>query len=159
MRNPLKILVAEDDSGDALLLERAFAKAMIRGPVYFVGDGEQVVDYLQGNRPFDNPVQHPLPDILLLDLRMPRMDGFAVLEWLRTQPRLRHIRVVVFSASDRREDMELAASLGAKGYLVKPHRPEQLAGMVKTLEDDWLRIGETEHEQTGSRSQAAFSAG
>src|ERR1043166_3670074 len=108
MDTPLSILVAEDELNDVLFLQRAFAQAGVRAPVYFAKDGQEVMDYLQGNPPFDNPVEFPLPNLLLLDLKLPHVSGFQVLEWLRQQPRLKRLLVVVFSISGDPRDMSRA---------------------------------------------------
>ena len=149
MDSPLRILVAEDEIGDVLLLKNAFEKAGVNPPIYFAGDGEEVIKYLQGRPPFENPVRYPLPNLVLLDLKLPRMDGFEVLEWLRHQPRLRHILVVVLTGSDLPEDVEQAYSLGANAYLVKPTEPEQLVDIVGRLQSYWRSIN-------SGRSETAY---
>jgi len=140
MQTPLTVLVAEDDLGDTLLLQRAFTKAGVRVPVCFAQDGQEVLDYLQGKPPFENPILHPLPTLLLLDLKLPRLDGFEVLKWLRAQPGLKHIVVVVFSSSVYPEDISRAYALGANSYVVKPHDPDELVRTVDRLQRYWLNI-------------------
>lgn len=140
METPLRILVAEDELGDVLLLQRAFAKAGVSAPVYFARDGQEVMDYLQGKPPFENPVEHPLPNLLLLDLKLPRINGFEVLQWLRAQPSLRSLVVVVFSASNGPDNVNRAFALGANSYAVKPQDPDELIGVVKRLQNHWLGI-------------------
>jgi CheY-like chemotaxis protein len=137
MFTPLKILVAEDDLSDVLLLKRAFAKANLRAEVHFVHDGQEVIDYLQGQAPFDDPVECPRPTLLLLDLKMPRVNGFEVLEWMRSQPGLSRLPVVVFSSSPETKDIRQACSLGALSYLVKPNDPNELARIVERLQEYW----------------------
>ena len=140
MDSPLRILVAEDEMGDVLLLKSAFEKAGVNPPIYFASDGEEVMKYLQGLPPFENPINYPLPNLVLLDLKLPRMDGFEVLEWLRNQPRLKHILVVVLTGSDLPEDVARAYSLGANAYLVKPAEPDQLVEIVGRLQSYWRSI-------------------
>jgi CheY-like chemotaxis protein len=89
--------------------------------------------YLKGEGDFGNRRKHPLPNVLLLDLRMPRVDGFDVLEWLRTQS-FPHLRVVVFSGSDCRADVEKALGMGAHFYRTKPLRFDEQVSMLKALE-------------------------
>lgn len=146
MKTPLTILVAEDELGDVFLLQRAFEKAQVKTPVYFARDGREVLDYLQGKPPFENPITHPLPALLLLDLYLPFVDGFEVLEWIRAHPSLRHMIVVVFTSSTCAEDMARAYALGANSYLVKPQEPEQLVRIVKRLQGYWLAINAREPE-------------
>ena len=131
---PVSILVADDEPDDALLLQRAFEKEGINAQLNFVHDGKQVLDYLSGNPPFEDRLANPLPTLLLLDLKMPRMDGFEVLEWLRHHPVFRRLAVIVFSGSDQPVDIERACTLGAVRYLVKPPRFEDLLQMVRTVE-------------------------
>jgi CheY-like chemotaxis protein len=147
MDTPLKILVAEDDLGDVVLLRRAFAKAKVNVPVHFARDGEEVIQYLEGKTPFDNPIDHPLPNLLLLDLKLPRVDGFQVLEWLRVQPGLSRILVVVFTSSNNPEDIGRAYALGANSYLVKPQDPNELVRVVERLQNYWLNINTAPHSR------------
>src|SRR5436190_10942481 len=120
MDTPLSILVAEDELNDIRFLQRAFTKAGVKAPVYFAKDGREVIDYLQGKPPFENPVEYPLPNLLLLDLKLPHISGFQVLEWLRQQPGLKRLLVVVVSSSRDPEDMTRAYTLGANAYIIKP---------------------------------------
>jgi len=138
MAPTLKILVVEDDADDALLLQRALGRSSFAMPVQFVRDGQEAVDYLEGRDPFMDRRRHPLPSLILLDLKMPRMDGFEVLEWLRQQPVLGRLLVVVLSASPREEDINRAYALGANSYLVKPNDSAQLNELVMRLEKYWL---------------------
>jgi CheY-like chemotaxis protein len=140
MDTPLRILVAEDQLDDVLFLRRAFAKAGVNAPIYFARDGGEVMNYLQGNPPFENPVEFPLPNLLLLDLKLPRVSGFQVLEWLRAQPGLSRLLVVVFSASGESEDVTRAYALGANAYIIKPHEPDELVRTVERLQNYWLNI-------------------
>ena len=137
---PLRILVAEDELGDVLLLRRAFAKAGVNVPVYFAKDGQEVINYLEGKAPFENPITYPLPNLLLLDLKLPNVDGFQVLAWLRAQPGLCRMLVVVFSASSNPEDISRAYALGANSYVIKPQDAGELVGVVDRLQNYWLRI-------------------
>jgi len=106
------ILVADDSPEDRFLLGRAFARSGFGDVVSMVENGEAAIDYLS---------QKPCPDLLLLDLKMPKVDGFDVLAWLQATPRLRELPVVVLSSSILPEDEAQAKALGAKDYLVKGH--------------------------------------
>src|SRR5579859_1866205 len=108
-----KTLVAEDDPNDALLLHWGFKRAAIDTTIHFVSDGVEAIDYLRGKQLLEKVASSTLPGIFLLDLEMPRLDGFGVLEWLRKHPHLRPYRVVVFSSSNSSEDIVLATSMGA----------------------------------------------
>ncbi len=136
----MRILVAEDDPTDTLLMKRAFAKAGVAVPLHFVRDGQEAIDYLQGQQPFEDRAANPLPSLLLLDLKMPRLDGFQVLEWIRRQSGLRRMLVVIFSSSEELQDVNRAYDLGANSYLMKPHSAETLSRLALLLEKYW---GET----------------
>jgi CheY-like chemotaxis protein len=114
------ILLVEDREDDVLLLKRSFQKAGISNPVQLVGNGEEALDYLSGTGKYSNRAEFPLPDLVLLDLKMPKVDGFEVLRWIRTQRELSGMRVVVLSSSESIRDVNLAYALGANSFLVKP---------------------------------------
>ena len=140
MITPLRILVAEDEMGDVLLLQKAFAVAGVNPPVYFAGDGQEVLEYLEGHPPFANPVEYPFPNLLLLDLKLSRVSGFEVLKWVREHPTLNSMLVVVLSSSDNPLEIERAHALGANSYLVKPRDPAKLVDLVKRVQEYWLGI-------------------
>lgn len=140
MSAPFRILVAEDDPNDVMLLKRAFFKAGVDAVMDYVRDGQEVIDYLEGNPPFDAPEEAPLPNLLLLDLKMPRVDGLEVLRWLQRQPFLHRLPVVVFSSSNRPEDLQEAYSLGAASYVVKPHDAQEFMEVVAALKRYWVQI-------------------
>jgi len=132
------ILAAEDDPTDAYFFQRAFRRAGIPVTLHFVRDGQEVIDYLQGQGQFADRIAHPLPQLLLLDLRMPRLDGFDVLEWVRRQPGFSALQMVIFSSSDEPKDISRAYGLGANWYLVKPHSMEELTALVGRFKKFWL---------------------
>ena len=139
MYRHFKILVADDNPHDAFFLKRAFLRAGINAPIQFVDDGEQAVNYLGGISPFSNRDSFPLPNLMFLDLKMPRLDGFGVLRWVRQQPRLCRLPVMVFTSSGEPRDVDLAHELGANAYTVKPAAPDQLLDVVLSVERYWLR--------------------
>jgi CheY-like chemotaxis protein len=132
------ILVAEDDPTDAYFFERAFKRAGLAVALHFVGDGKEVTDYLEGAGQFADRARHPLPHLVLLDLHMPRLDGFEVVEWIRRQPQLDRLVVVIFSSSDDSKDINRAYRLGANSYIVKPHSMEELMTLVGQFKKHWL---------------------
>ncbi len=136
------ILLVEDDSNDVLLIQRAFRKSDVANPIQVVGDGEEAIAYLRGRDPYADRERTPLPVLLLLDLKLPRKSGFEVLEWLRQQPGLKRLPVVVLTSSGETPDINRAYDLGANSYLVKPVRFEGLLRMVQTLDLYWLIINE-----------------
>src|ERR1051325_1772689 len=102
------ILVAEDSPEDVFLLQRAFQKAGIDAPLVFVKDGEEAINYLAGTNQFADRTTHPLPGLFLLDLKMPKLNGFDVLEWLQKQSGLRRLLVTVFTSSAAPKDVNRA---------------------------------------------------
>lgn len=140
MSRSLGILVAEDNEDDRFLVERAFRKAGFKAGVSFVDDGREAVEYLKGEPPFTDRAAHPLPSLLLLDLKMPRFDGFDVIEWVRRQPALRRLIILVLSNSDLPEDINRAYDLGANSYLVKGTWPAEMEGLARQLESYWLTL-------------------
>jgi CheY-like chemotaxis protein len=116
-------LLVEDDANDARLVQIEFEKGSgSQLQLNWVKDGEQAVHYLEGNPPYTDRRKFPLPDVILLDLKMPRLNGFEFLEWLHKESpdHLRLIPVVVMSGSDLQEDIRRAYELGANCYLTKP---------------------------------------
>jgi CheY-like chemotaxis protein len=132
------ILIAEDSQDDAFFLERAFAKSGVRARLHFVHDGQEVVDFLKGNPPYENRDTCPYPDLLLLDLKMPRLSGFEVLNWFRDQSDLKKPFVIVLTGTAAPEEIKTAYALGADWCLLKPGDADLLP-FVQTLERNWLR--------------------
>jgi CheY-like chemotaxis protein len=130
--------VAEDEESDVFLLSRACAQAQIPSPLVVVRDGEGVVHYLTGAPPFQERARHPLPGLILLDLKMPRMTGFDVLVWIQSHPEFCHTPVVILTSSDDDRDREKALALGARQFLVKPCSIQDLVQTMKQLQAQWL---------------------
>ena len=136
------ILVAEDDPTDAYFFERAFRRAGLPVTLHFVRDGQEAVDYLHGKGQFADRARYPVPQLLLLDLKMPRLNGFDVLEWVRGQPGLSGVLIVIFSSSEEPRDMNRAYGLGANSYLVKPHSMAELTALVGQFKKYWLEAND-----------------
>ena len=133
------ILIADDSEDDITVIRRAFKQAFVPNPLYAVKSGEEVVAYLKGQGRYSNRDEYPLPDLLLLDLKMPGMDGFDVLRWIRQQPGLSALRIVVLTGSDHIRDVNQAYQLGANSFMVKPGDFENYVAVGKTLATYWLR--------------------
>jgi CheY-like chemotaxis protein len=114
------ILLAEDSEDDVYMVRRAFQQTGIDLPLQVVSNGEQAIAYLMGQGKFANRAEYPLPDLFLLDLKMPRKNGFDVLIWLRQHPTLAPLRTVVLTTSDEIRDVNRAYALGANSFLTKP---------------------------------------
>ena len=137
------VLLAEDDPNDVLFMQRAWQRAQLAQRLAVVGDGDMAVAYLAGQGPFANRAQHPFPLLLLLDLKLPRRSGFEVLLWLRQQPALKRLPVVILTSSRQSGDVELAYDLHANSYLAKPPTPAALQQLVETLHRYWLTVNES----------------
>jgi CheY-like chemotaxis protein len=129
---PFKILMAEDDPDDRLLLEAAFKDARFPGELLFVEDGESLMHYLHRQGHYADPALFPRPTIILLDLNMPRKDGRQALLEIKADPDLRQIPVIVWTTSDLDEDIKRCREAGADTYITKPM---SYAGLLKTVED------------------------
>ncbi len=136
------ILLVEDNPNDVLLIRRAFNKASIVNPLNVVGDGEKAVAYLAGDGEYADRARFPLPLFILLDLKLPRKSGHEVLAWLRAQPVLRRIPVVVLTSSSMKDDVEQCYDGGVNSYLVKPVDFQELLGLMGLIRQYWLGANE-----------------
>lgn len=134
------ILLVEDDPNDILLTQRAFYKANVKNPVQVLKDGEEALLYLSGKQMYADRDRYPLPILILLDLKLPRKSGFEVLTWLRQQPGLKLLPVVVLTSSGENSDIQQAYNLGANSYLVKPVGFDPLFEMIKQINLYWLGL-------------------
>jgi len=132
------LLLVEDSHFDIELLQHAFKKAGLTQPLKVVRDGVDAMSYLLGVGEFADRQKHPLPNILLIDLNMPRFSGLEFLTWLRTQPEFQHLLVVVLTGTVRQKDIDVAYRMGAKSYLVKPTRADELQKVVNAFYDFWI---------------------
>jgi CheY-like chemotaxis protein len=135
----LNILVADDNPDDIFLLEQAFRKAGVSSRLNSVRDGVEAIAYLKGEDAYADRSAYPFPDVLLLDLNMPRLNGFEVLERVRRDENCAGLLVYVLTASARESDMEQAYALHANGFVVKPNRLDELVAFVSTLHQ-WHRF-------------------
>ena len=139
MTSPAKvILIAEDSADEVILMSRIFAATRLPFELRFVRDGHEAIEYLERRPPYDSAEECPLPSVIIVDLKMPLLDGFDLLAWLKVQPVLREIPTVVHTSSTIREDRERARHLGARDYFVKGSGPGELAVMFKAIGDKWL---------------------
>lgn len=134
------ILHVDDDSNDALLFQHACQKAGIDCNLQNVEDGEQAITYLRGAEQFADRRRYPVPTLVLLDLKMPRVNGFDVLAWVRGNHQTRAMPVVVLSSSNHDADVKRAYDLGANSYLVKPVGFESLVAIAKSLNQYWISL-------------------
>ena len=132
------ILIVEDSDEDKYFLVWALKTLDLKYPIHVVSNGEEAISYLSANPPFEDRARFPIPHLMVLDLSMPKVDGFEVLKWINTQPSLDGLNAVVFSGSNRESDIEKAKRLGAKDYIVKPADTLALVGVVRELTFKWL---------------------
>ena len=132
------ILLVEDSEDDVIIIRRAFEQGAIANPLAVARDGEEALAYLKGDGKYEDRDCHPLPVLVLLDLRLPRMDGFEVLRWIRQQPRFGSLPVVVMTASSAVKDISLAYQCGANSFMVKPSDFHDVVRMSKHLTTYWL---------------------
>ncbi len=134
------ILEVEDNENDAVLLQLAFAEVEIQNPVHVVRDGQQAIDYLAGTGRFSDRGKYPMPRLVVLDLNLPMMTGLEVLSWIRRQPALRALLVILFSSSEHPADVAAAYHLGATSYYVKPHSIKERTEIAREIKS-WFLSG------------------
>ncbi len=137
-QSPRTVLYVEDNLDDFALLKRASRKCGTPFALQHAEDGDAAIAYLNGSGDYADREEHPFPDLVLLDLRMPRLDGFEVLEWIRSNPTTRTLPVVVLAGSSFRADIRRALELGANSYAAKPARFEELQVLIDQIADVWL---------------------
>lgn len=136
MTSPL--LLVEDEDASIFFFQHAAEKLGITHQLLVARDGLEAIDYLEGNGRFTDRLLHPLPGLVILDLRLPRATGFEVLERIRALPRTRNLIVIILSASGSEEDITRAYALGANAYLIKPLALQDLETLVRSIKDFWL---------------------
>ncbi len=132
------VLLVEDDDSDVLFMQMAMQAAGVENTLSVARDGREALAYLRGEGPYADRQQHPVPGLVLLDLRLPYVPGLKVLEWLRQQPAYAHLPVLILSSSDQDADVEAAYRLGANAYLVKPPLLGELEHIVRLIKKYWL---------------------
>lgn len=136
------ILLAEDREDDVIIIRKAFARTSFPCHLNVVRDGEQAVAYLEGAAPYEDRSRYPFPAVLLLDLKMPRKDGFEVLDWIRARPEFSSLRVVVLTSSKETSDINEAYDRGANSFLVKPAAFENYAELAEFINGFWLQCNQ-----------------
>jgi len=142
MASDFTILLVEDNPDDVLLIQRAFRKANLVNPISVVDDGEKAIAYLSGSGEYADRSRHPVPVLVLLDLKLPRKSGHEVLAWIKQHPALKRMPVVVLTSSTETVDVNQAYDHGANSYLVKPVGFDDLFAMVKTLQPYWMILNQ-----------------
>ncbi len=132
------VLLVEDDLNDIFLVKRAFRTARIPNPLQVVTDGEEAISYLRGEGKYADRQAHPMPKLIVMDIKMPRRSGFEVLEWVKGDGRpLRRIPVIIVSSSDNPADINRAYELGANAYMVKPMNYHAVEHLFESITHYW----------------------
>ena len=153
------ILLAEDEEDYVVLIKHAFSEAAIPNPLHVVWNGQEAIAYLMGTGVYANREEYPLPDLLLLDLKMPRVNGFEVLDWIRQQPSLNALRVLVLTSSEDLQDVNRAYRLGANSFLVKPLDFQDVIQLSRMIQDFWLKASKTPEVARPSQNEAGGGSG
>ena len=136
----VNILIADDDQDDCLLMREAFKDCKIAGQLHFVQDGDALLDYLKRRTPYQDEQRYPVPDLILLDLNMPRMDGREALALIKRDPQLKAIPVVVLTTSSAEEDVLLSYSDGVNSFVTKPVSYSGLVEVIRALGHYWIDV-------------------
>src|SRR6266850_4826426 len=149
MRDQALILLVEDQEDDVVLIRKAFERAGSPNPLHVVRDGEDGVAYLSGSGKYANRAEYPLPWLVLLDIKMPGMDGFQLLQWIRQQPGFKNLIVIMLTSSDAIRDVNKAYACGANSFMVKPLEFENAVEVSRLIKQYWMqynRFPEVERE-------------
>ena len=137
---PIRILVAEDDADDRMMIKDAFEESRLGNPVDFVEDGVQLMNYLQREGEYASLVEQAYPGFILLDLNMPRKDGRTALREIKASPILQRIPIVILTTSKAEEDIVRTYNLGVNSFICKPVTFDSLVEIVKTVGRYWIEI-------------------
>jgi len=135
---PRTILLVEDNEDDVFFMQRAIRACGIDHHVQVAEDGQVAIDYLSGTGQYKDRQKFPLPFLIFLDLKMPRRSGLDVLQWIRTQPHLKTMLVLILTTSREDSDVQRAYELGVISFLVKPPGADQLKDLVALIKSYWL---------------------
>jgi CheY-like chemotaxis protein len=138
MRTEPVILLVEDSSDDLRLLQHHFNRAGLREPLHTVSDGVEAMSYLLGHGVYAERKRYPQPNLLLIDINMPRVNGLELMSWLRTQPEFEHLIIVALSSSSAQQDINRAYEMGANSYLIKPVSPDELEKLIHAFCQYWI---------------------
>lgn len=149
------ILLAEDNEAHVILIKRSFVHARFVNPVQVVKDGAETIAYLSGAGPYADRKEFPFPSLLLLDLKMPNVDGFEVLEWIQREPMMRGLRIVVLTTSERIFDVKRAYELGASSFLTKPLALKDFIQLGAAIKGFWIWTTDPNVKHAGGSHQSA----
>lgn len=133
----LKILMVEDDPNDVLFVRHALERGQEGHSAYFVENGNEAISYLMGEGKYGDRSEYPLPNIIITDLKMPKLDGLGFLKWLRTHSEQAVIPTIVMSSSGQESDIRGAYQLGAHSYIIKPSSVKELITLLHIIWQYW----------------------
>ncbi len=139
-KDSIVILMADDDADDRLLADEAFKESRLINQLYFVEDGEELMDYLLNRGKYTDPAQAPKPGLILLDLNMPKKDGREALKEIKSYPHLKRIPIVILTTSKAEEDVLRSYNFGANSYITKPVTFDELVKILLVLGEYWFEI-------------------
>lgn len=142
LKKAVNILIAEDDPDDRVMTLEAFQDSLLLNEIYFVNDGEELMNYLNRLGPYEDKNTYPEPGLILLDLNMPKKDGREALKEIKSDPRLRRIPVIILTTSKSEEDIVRSYDLGVNCFITKPVTFIDLVEVTKTIGKYWLEIVE-----------------
>ena len=131
------VLLIEDSADDAFFFKRSLQNAPLRNPVRVVPDIDEAIRYFEGTAQYADRSLFPLPSIAVIDLNVPRNDGFDLVKWLRARPEFHHLHIIVVSGVNRMQDITRAYQLGASSFLTKPVTPEDLRQLANAFPEYW----------------------
>lgn len=137
---PLEILLVEDSQHDVLIACQAFSRSMVKHRLWVARDGEEAVDFLLHRPPYHTPEKGVRPDLILLDLNLPRLNGFDVLRIVKGHPELRRIPIIVLSTSEREDDISSSYQLGANTFISKPLEFDAFMHVIRLINEYWVKI-------------------
>src|SRR3954471_20328755 len=146
----LRVLMADDSEEDIFFVQRAFEKSGVADLFPSVRDGKEAIGYLRGEGAFSDRKKFPFPNVLLTDLKMPGMDGFALLEWLQEHTECKVIPTIALTSSSIERDIHAVYALGGNAYLVKPSSFNEMQAIVELIYQFWSRC-ETPHPPPGEK--------
>ncbi|EEF60020.1 response regulator [Pedosphaera parvula] len=136
------ILHVEDDTNDVTLVNLMHRKGKFESELKVVGDGEEAISYLGGMDSFADREKYPFPNLVLLDLKLPKKSGLEVLQWIRSNAATRRLPVIMLTSSNQQDDIRSAYDLGANSYLVKPGELSSLGTLLKVIHEYWLGMNQ-----------------
>lgn len=140
MENPAQILLVEDNHMDVVLTLDAFKEAKLKNTINVARNGREALDYLFGHHKYSDRLIYPMPNLILLDLKMPGIDGFEVLRQIKNTEILKRIPVIILTSSKEEGDRALSYDIGANSYLLKPVSFDGFTEVVKRIDDYWFTL-------------------